>query len=255
LPIVFRSATMTLEAVARQERPAPAKRARGDRSGVRGELTVPTMHVVVPGEYLMQIARKYGFMDQRAIWDHPRNAALRQKRDSPNVLNPGDELFIPDRRTREEARGTDKRHRFQVSPPRLRLRIVLEDMYERPIANAPCVLIVETERHKLTTDPRGKIEVEIPPAASTGMLILSTSETALDEIAIPVRIGALDDADVVPGQKERLSNLGYYVGPIDDRKDQAYKLAVEEFQCDHGLKVDGDCGKQTQARLKTAHGS
>ena len=214
-----------------------------------------TVHSVKQGEYLMQIARKYGFRDQRTIWNHPRNAALRQKRASPNVLNPGDEVFIPDPEVREEARVTDKRHRFQVSAPRLKLRIVLADMYERPIANASCVLIVETERHKLTTDAKGKIEVEISHTASTGMLIVNTSETALDSVAIPVRIGDLDDADVVTGQKARLSNLGYYVGVVDDRKDAAYKLAVEEFQCDHGLKVDGDCGTQTQARLKSAHGS
>jgi hypothetical protein len=218
-------------------------------------LSMPTMHTVAPGEYLMQIARKYGFTDQRTIWEHPRNTSLRQKRDSPNVLNPGDQVFIPDRELREEARPTDQRHRFKLTLPRLKLRIVLQDMYERPIAAAPCVLTVEGERHPRTTDATGKIEVDIPLTASAGVLIVRTPETAIDDIAIPVRIGDLDDVDVVKGQKQRLANLGYYVGAIDETRNPAFQLAVEEFQCDHGLHVDGDCGPKTQARLKAEHGS
>jgi murein L,D-transpeptidase YcbB/YkuD len=32
------------------------------------------------------------------------------------------------------------------------------------------------------------------------------------------------------------------------------RLAVEEFQCDHGLKVDGVGGPDTQNKLKEVHG-
>jgi len=35
----------------------------------------------------------------------------------------------------------------------------------------------------------------------------------------------------------------------------AFLSAVEEFQCDNGLTVDGDCGPNTQAKLKEVHGS
>jgi nucleoid-associated protein YgaU len=53
-------------------------------------------HTVVQGEYLSKIARSYGFSDYRTIWEHPKNAALKQARQNPNVLFPGDRLFIPD---------------------------------------------------------------------------------------------------------------------------------------------------------------
>jgi hypothetical protein len=53
-------------------------------------------HTVVQGEYLSKIARNYGFSDYRTIWEHPKNAALKQARQNPNVLFPGDRLFIPD---------------------------------------------------------------------------------------------------------------------------------------------------------------
>jgi Putative peptidoglycan binding domain/LysM domain len=212
-------------------------------------------HTVAQGEHLSRIAKNYGFSDYRTIWDHPKNAALKQKRRSPNVLNPGDRLHIPDREVREESRPTDQRHRFKVTGSRLMLRLVLENMYERPIANAPCELFLEGEKHQLTTDGQGKLEVAILPTAENGMLVLKTSATAIEEVAIPVKIGHLDPVEEVTGQKARLTNLGYYEGAIDDTEDDGFRMAVEEFQCEHALAVDGKCGPATQAKLMSAHGA
>jgi hypothetical protein len=211
-------------------------------------------HTVEQGEHLSRIAKRYGFSDYRTIWDHPQNAALKQKRQNPNVLNPGDRLHIPDKEVREESRSTDQKHRFQVKSHRLTLRLVLEDIYEKPIANAPCELHVESEVHQLTTDGKGKIEQDIPATADNGRLIVKSKETAIDQLVIPLKIGHLDPVAEVPGQKARLANLGYYLGAIDDRDDQELRLAVEEFQCEHALAVDGICGAQTQAKLKSVHG-
>ena len=211
-------------------------------------------HTVVQGEHLSRIAKHYGFSDYRTIWDHPQNAALKQKRGNPNVLFPGDRLHIPDRAVREESRPTDATHRFKVTGRRLVLRLVLEDMYEKPVANAPCQLFVEGEKQDLTTDGKGKIEVTIPPTAEQGLLLVKSKETAVDEIAIPVKIGHLDPVEEITGQKARLANLGYYVGAIDEAENADFRLAVEEFQCEHGLTVDGVCGPATRAKLKTAHG-
>jgi hypothetical protein len=212
-------------------------------------------HTVEQGEHLSRIAKKYGFSDYRTIWDHPQNATLKQKRQNPNVLNPGDRLHIPDKEVREESRSTDQTHRFKVKGSRLMLRLVLEDMYEKPIANAACELFVEGEKHELTTDGKGKIEVAILPTAENGMLVMKTKETAIEEVAIPVKIGHLDPVEEITGQKARLGNLGYYVGAIDDKQDDAFRLAVEEFQCEHALAVDGVCGPATRAKLKSVHGS
>jgi Putative peptidoglycan binding domain/LysM domain len=211
-------------------------------------------HTVQQGEHLSRIAKKYGFSDYRTIWDHASNAALKQKRQNPNVLHPGDRLHIPDREIREESRATDQKHRFKTSVPRLMLRLVLEDMYEKPIAQAPCELFLEGEKQDVTTDGRGQVEASILPAAENAMLLLKTDQTAIEEVAIPVKIGHLDPVDEITGQKARLGNLGYYIGAIDDKKDDAFKLAVEEFQCEHSLAVDGVCGPATQAKLKTRHG-
>jgi hypothetical protein len=219
-----------------------------------GATTMASQHTVVQGEHLSRIATQYGFSDYRTIWEHPQNASLRQKRVNPNVLFPGDQLYIPDRKEREENRPTDQRHRFVLRAPRLKLKLVLDDIYEKPIANAPCELHVEGEVHRLSTDGSGRIEKDIPNAAEQARLIIRSPETALDEFVLPIVIGHLDPVEEDTGQKARLANLGYYLGEIDDRADPTFRMAVEEFQCDQRLAVDGVCGPQTQARLKQVHG-
>ena len=54
-------------------------------------------HMVKEGECLDSIALDHGFADWRTIYDHPKNTDLRSKRPDPNVIHPGDKLFIPDK--------------------------------------------------------------------------------------------------------------------------------------------------------------
>ena len=217
-----------------------------------------TYHTVQQGEHLSGIAKRYGFTSYRTIWDHGENAELKRKRVNPHVIFPDDRLFIPDREEKHELRPTDQQHRFQVQRPELRLRLLLEDLYERPIANAKCDLRIEGETRPLTTDAKGRLDEPISPEAQSAMLLIKDPQTPVNEIAIPVRIGHLDPVDEVSGQTARLNNLGYFAGPFQGRSaedNQALFLsAVEEFQCDHGLAVDGKCGPATQARLKQVHG-
>ncbi len=49
--------------------------------------------------------------------------------------------------------------------------------------------------------------------------------------------------------KQRLSELGYYEGTIDDTYDTATQDAVKSFQKANSLSVDGAAGVQTQTRL------
>jgi len=56
---------------------------------------MPTTHIVQRGENLTVISRKYGITDWRTIYNHPNNQAFRNKRPNPNLIHPGDQLFIP----------------------------------------------------------------------------------------------------------------------------------------------------------------
>jgi hypothetical protein len=211
-------------------------------------------YTVKQGDHLSKIAKDFGFSDYHTIWDDPNNADLKQKRQDPNVLFPGDTLFIPDREAREESASTDQQHRYQVRRPKLQLRLVLEDLYEKPIANAPCVLALGSETRDVTTDATGRIEQDIPSDVHDAFLIIHGDQTPFDGDSIAIKIGDMDPVDQVSGQTARLNNMGYFAGDPAQKDDQAFQSAVEEFQCDHGLTVDGKCGPITQAKLKQVHG-
>ena len=231
---------------------------------------MPITHVVKQGEYLSRIATEYGFSGYKVIWNHPGNAKLKSLRVSPNVLLPGDELVIPDRETKTESRPVDARHRFVALGDELKLRISVRDVNDKPVAGVKFLLSVEAADAELTADGRGLVEKPIPRTAETGTLILRELERAGDRVLqadLPVRIGHLDPVDTKSGQVARLNNLGYRAGeiaaapsaPPGAQEDKVaalrFRSAVEEFQCDSKLKVDGVCGGATQAKLKEVHGS
>jgi hypothetical protein len=212
-------------------------------------------HIVVQGEYLSRIAAENGFLDYTIIWDHPNNAQLKQQRQNPNVLFPGDSLFIPDKTLGEEDGATSKRHIFVVKQDQLKLRLILEDMYEKPIASQPCTLMVDDQTLTVTTDGKGKIEQTIPTdTKSCSLMIGAGDETPFSQEFIPINLGHLDPVDTLTGQQARLNNLGYFAGDSEDPQDPAFLSAVEEFQCDQSITVDGIIGSGTQAKLKQVHG-
>jgi N-acetylmuramoyl-L-alanine amidase len=211
-------------------------------------------YLVKQGDHLSSIAKAFGFTDYKKIWDDPNNADLKALRVNPNVLYPGDVLYIPDKATTEYAKPTEKRHKFTKHGSKLKLCLKLADIYEKPIAGVACTLMIGTDSHKLTTDATGKLEQEIPPDASSGTLIIEEDDTPFQGVNIPIKIGNLDPVTEVSGQQARLNNLGYFPGPVGGTDTDAMQSAIEEFQCDQGLTVDGICGPQTQAKLKQVHG-
>ena len=53
-------------------------------------------YTVVWGDTLTKIAKNHGFDDWRVIYNHPRNAAFKAKRPSPDKIFVGDIIVIPD---------------------------------------------------------------------------------------------------------------------------------------------------------------
>jgi hypothetical protein len=217
-------------------------------------------YIVKQGDYVARLAAEAGFSSYDAVWDHPNNAQLKAKRKDPNILLPGDQIFIPDKEQREELRPTDQRHEFVAKRQELRLRVVLEDIFEKPVAGAPCVLTVEGQTIRLTTDGEGKIDEPIPSTAQNAVLLIQDHQTALNDFAMIIKIGNLDPVEERSGQVARLNNLGYFAGDPakdpqdDDDAEPRFRSAVEEFQCDFGLQVDGKCGPVTQSKLKSVYG-
>ena len=210
-------------------------------------------YTIQQGDHLAKIAKGFGFSDWQTIWKHPNNAELKNKRQNPYVLYPGDSMYIPDRQERQESCSTDKKHTFVTKASHLKLRLTLLDQYEEPIANAACNLIMGARSDTVRTDGSGRIEVSIQPDDHEGMLIIH-SETPFSNTPIHFRIGDLDPLDEISGQVARLNNLGYLAGDPQNADPETFQSAVEEFQCDNSLTVDGICGPATKAKLKHAHG-
>jgi N-acetylmuramoyl-L-alanine amidase len=213
-------------------------------------------YTVKQGDFLAKIAAKFGFTNPMTIWDDPKNSKLKQARKNPNVLFPGDELFIPDKKQKQEAASTEQKVRFELKSGKLNLRLILENAFGKPLANAECELTIDSTTHKLISDPTGKIETPIPATCTQGTLVVKDGTTPGNDQVIPIMIGHLDPIDTVTGQKARLNNLGYVAGPLDKDDQTLFQSAIEEFQCEHMGKseVDGDCGPKTQAKLLSVHG-
>jgi N-acetylmuramoyl-L-alanine amidase len=208
-------------------------------------------HVVKQGEHISRIAEKYGFLDHRTIWEHPENASLKNLRDNPWILFPGDVVHIPDKLVKKELVPTTKTHTFKLKLERLKLKVAVKDHEDNPIANTPLQMNVEGSVKSLTTDGDGKAEREILKSAAKGMVTITDFE-------IPLRIGDLDPVEELSGQKARLNNLGYDAGDPrgpEGPDDQRFRSAVEEFQCDNDLDVTGVCDEGTQVALEDKHGS
>jgi N-acetylmuramoyl-L-alanine amidase len=206
-------------------------------------------HTVAQGEHLSGIAQKYGFRTYEIIWNHANNASLKKKRVNPNVLFPGDVLFIPDKAQKTCSVPTAAVHVFKVKAPKLKLSLVVRDRAGKPMPNTDCELEIEGAKYKLKTNANGAVEKPISATAATGTLRVPGID-----MESPVKIGHLDPVEEDSGLAGRLQNLGYYRGDLDKLDEDELASAVQEFQCDFGLTVDGIVGPQTTAKLKEIHG-
>ena len=205
-------------------------------------------HTVKPGEHLSGIALRYGFSNYRTVWEDAGNKQLRELRKNPHVLLPGDVVHIPSKTPKEVSKPTTQRHIFHARVKPLKLRLALRDYNGDPIANTPCTLKIGDTKYELKTNADGILEHPVRKTDTSAVLRIQGRD-------IQLQIGHLDPHDAMSGWRARLNNLGYHAGNSDDPDDPRLRAAIEEFQCDQGLTVDGKCGPATQAALLKAHKS
>ena len=226
---------------------------------------------VKQGENLTLIAVRNGFADHKPVYDHPNNADLKRIRPSPDILHPGDQVFIPKVRLREESGATEQCHCFVVKWPKKVLRITLQDSEGKAIANAAYQLVIEPSdginhrdrrrrKRRLTyqgeTNPQGLLEQPVPINAEHATLTVA-------ELVWHVALGYLNPLedtpdDTVSGVQARLQNLGFYSGKIDGILGPRTKQAIRAFQRKYQPNMeppDGICGPGTETLsiLKEKH--
>jgi uncharacterized Zn-binding protein involved in type VI secretion len=217
--------------------------------GGNGKTKLGQWRAVRQGECISSIAKDTGhFWD--TIWSYPLNKELKQRRADPNVLLPGDAVFIPGRRSREASGSTDQHHKFRRrgEPAMLRLR-VLENGRAR--ANEAYELDIDGRVFSGTTDAEGMLAHPIPPDARNARLIIGGGAIR-DEYVL--NLGQVDPVDELTGVQARLANLGYDCGPIDNRLGSQTKWAIEQFQANHQLAPTGEPDEATRQKLVEAYG-
>jgi hypothetical protein len=205
-------------------------------------------HVIQQGECVASLAYQYGF-HWRRLWQLPQNQSLRAKRPNPNILYPGDILYIPDKQLRSESRSTTRRHPFvkKTEPVKLKIRLLAAG---KPVANEPYQLKIDSAVLAGTTDPSGILIEVIPPGACAAQLVLTRAR-----LEYQLEIGHLDPLTEVSGLQARLNNLGYHCGSVDGILGPLTRSALKTFQETYQLKLTGEPDAATLDKLKSEYGS
>jgi len=204
-------------------------------------------HTVKQGECLESIGAVYGF-NWKTIWNHAENSDLRDERNSPNQLLPGDSLFIPDLTPGEDDATTEERHRYRLKcvPSILKVRLLNNG---EPRRNEKWQAVVDGKIQNGATDDDGLATIRVMPRTGYVKFTLESG------VAYRLLLRELDPLKTISGVQARLNNLGYESGTVDGIQGPITTGAIKRFQADYPpLEVDGIVGEHTRAKLKEVYG-
>ena len=204
-------------------------------------------YIVKQGDCISSIAFKYGFFPD-TIWNDSKNSKLKQDRKDPNVLLPGDVVYIPDKEEKEESCASEKKHRFKRKgvPEKLIIQFRCDG---EPRANETYVLDIDGELSEGKTDKNGKVEIPIPPDAKKGNITFRDTGDKYN-----LNLGHLDPITETSGVQKRLRNLGFYDGPVDGKMSEKLEQAIHAFQEKNNLEPTGTLDENTRSKIEEAYG-
>jgi len=202
---------------------------------------------VKQGDCMESIAYSHGFFWE-TLWNLPENEELREKRKDPNVLLPGDKVFIPKLRIKEESCSTEERHRFRLKgvPAKVVIRFEIDG---EPRADEPYFLVIDGIRSNGRTDEEGRIEFYIPPDAKKGRITFPETEREYDLV-----LGGLDPISELSGVQGRLMDLGFFPGPVDNQMSPELTEAIRTFQEQNDLEASGKLDDDTRQKIDKVFG-
>jgi N-acetylmuramoyl-L-alanine amidase len=203
-----------------------------------------SFYIIKEGDCIESIAFEKGLFWEK-IWNHPKNAKIKNIRQSPRVLMEGDELFIPEPEAKQVSVQTDQRSTFVRKGVPCEFHVVLKED-DSALANVRYVLQVDSQSFSGNTKPDGSIKVSIPPNAHHCKLTLGDPP---QQKHFTIELGHLDPVDTIIGIKQRLSNLGFNIDDFTNEMTPKTEEAIRKFQSKVNISVTGEPDEATQQAL------
>jgi len=213
------------------------------------------IHIVQQGEYLALIAKNYGVSSWRTIYNHPDNAAFKEKRPEPDLVYPGDKIVIPEIECRVEQCEVESKHTFKRVSDTFQLHVRIEDYAGVAISNTKYTLEFRNTKLEGTTSDAGVIDRPIPLGINrVGIFIWEDAKASTPMLTWSLDVGDLDPIERISGVQARLANMCINCGRIDGVMGPKTCAAVKIFQKQNDLVVDGIVGPKTNKKLVARYG-
>ncbi len=207
-------------------------------------------YIVRQGDYVARTAAAIGCSEEE-IWDYEKNRELKAHGRTEEVLNPGDILYVPDRRLPGVAVTLQADNAFAARVPAVMVRVKFM-VDGAPRANQKYTVECAGGPVEGTSDGEGVVEFDVSTATRSVIVVFDDPPGAY-----ALNIGGTDPATVNSGVFGRLRQLGYF-GLSTDRdavSDEDLAAALASFQQSQGVEPTGEMDEETRRRLETAFGS
>lgn len=206
-------------------------------------------YIVRQGDYVAKIAAQLGCSEDE-IWQLAENNPLREAGRSPEVLHPGDVLYVPAETHRPVQIALEGDNPFCGAVPSVPLRMIFQ-IGDQPRARQKCRIVGLAEGDERETGADGSITLHVPVVVHRVQVIFDDPPTTY-----LVDVGHTDPVSEASGLIGRLRQLGYLDSNIDAAEPSREELraALADFQYDHGLPPEGIVDESAVARLRKEAG-
>lgn len=202
-------------------------------------------YVVRQGDTCESIAARFGHFWQ-TLWDDDANAELRAERPNPNVLEPGDVVFVPALRRKTLLLRTNKRHVVRRRGVPSRFTVVVRDVFDEPRRSQPFRILTGESAIEGMTDVEGRIDVPLPPLVRRLELRVGSPE---DQQTWVLDVGHVDPIDSPAGVAQRLAMLGFLEHLHEAADHEPIAAAVERYRHAVGLLAGRGLDDELRAAL------
>lgn len=205
-------------------------------------------YVIRQGDYFDKLAFTLGF-DAGEVWEHPKNEALRGLRKDPNVLAPGDIVFVPAAKKPGLPLRKGQTNKYVAKVPKVEVTLAFVDE-DGPLKDEPCEVLGGAKGTEPKTDGEGKLTLRVAVTVREAEVRFPSRH-----LSFHVNVGDMDPHDEASGVKKRLQNLGFYVEGAWADDEAALAGAIASFQGANGIEATGALDDATRDALKGKHGT